>query len=325
MLNLLIAGLLAAAPLPSLSAAPSQGPTSTEVAMPSQPTPLHGTLQTPEGPIEAVAAIIPGSGPTDRNGDSLNGGAGFQVRAGTYRLLAQGLAERGVATLRIDKRGVAASSAAGFDESRLTFDRMIEDAHDWAAEAARRTGQPCAWLIGHSEGALVALGATRRADDRICGLVLLSGAGRPAATVIAEQLAGLPEPLKGQAMTALADLAEGRTTPSVPGLESLFRPSVQPYLISWFALDPAALAAAYDGPVLIGQGTTDLQVGMADADALALAQPLARLVRFEGANHVLKLAPPERVANLAIYGEPNLPLAPGVVEAVADFIRDPGR
>ena len=167
MLTLLIASTLAL------------GPVSTPVALPADPAPLHGTLLTPDSAPKAVAVIIPGSGPTDRNGDNPLG-----VTGGNLRLLAEGLAEQGVATLRIDKRGIAESAAAGLDESKLRFDDYAADAHAWAAEAASRTGAPCAWLIGHSEGALVALKAVAGGDDpessKVCGLILLAGAGRPA-------------------------------------------------------------------------------------------------------------------------------------------------
>ncbi|WP_312736233.1 alpha/beta hydrolase [Brevundimonas sp.] len=295
-------------------------PVSTEIVLPSQPAPLHGTLLTPPG-ASAVAVILPGSGPTDRDGNSPMG-----VAAGTYRLLAEGLADQGIATLRIDKRGIAASAAAGFDETRLRFTDLADDARAWAAEAASRSRKPCAWLIGHSEGALVALKAVAGGDDpessKVCGLVLLSGAGRPAGVVLREQLTALPDPLKTQAYDALSELEAGRTVAEPPAaLAALFRPSVQPYLISWLPLDPAMLLAAYDGPVFIGQGTTDIQVGVIDAQALAAADPDATLKLWDGVNHVLKTAPADRAGNLATYADPDLPLAPGVTQDVAAFIR----
>ncbi|VDC51506.1 hypothetical protein BREV_BREV_02774 [Brevundimonas mediterranea] len=248
------------------------------------------------------------------------------VSASTYRLLADGLAAQGIATLRIDKRGVGQSAAAGGDEFDLRFDAYVADARAWAAEAAGRAGKPCAWLIGHSEGALIALKAVEGGDDpessKVCGLILLSGAGRPAGAVIREQLAALPEPMKAQAFSALTELEAGRTVADTPpALAALFRPSVQPYLISWLPLDPAALIAAYAGPVFIGQGTTDIQVGVADAQALAAADPQATLKLWDGVNHVLKTAPADRAANIAAYSTPDLPLAPGVVEDVAAFIQ----
>ncbi|MBN9465452.1 alpha/beta hydrolase [Brevundimonas sp.] len=301
-------------------AALAAAPVSTEIVLPSQPAPLHGTLLTPPD-ASTVAVILPGSGPTDRDGNSPLG-----VAAGTYRLLAEGLADQGIATLRIDKRGIAASAAAGPAEADLRFDAYAADARAWAAEAAVRAGKPCAWLIGHSEGALVALKAVAGGDDpessKVCGLILLSGAGRPAGAVLREQLASLPEPMKTQAFAVLTQLEAGRTVADTPpALAALFRPSVQPYLISWLPLDPAALLAAYDGPVFIGQGTTDLQIGVADAEALAAADPRATLKLWSGVNHVLKTAPTDRAANLTTYADPALPLAPGVVEDVAGFIK----
>lgn len=304
MLNLMLAGALAMAP------------TSTAVALPAEPAPLHGTMLSPEASPRAVAVIIAGSGPMDRDGNSRLG-----VAAGTYRLLAESLAAQGIATLRYDKRGIGESAAAATSEADMRFDTYVADAKAWAAEAASRTGLSCAWLIGHSEGALVALAAVRTPDDKVCGLVLLAGAGRPAGVVIREQLATAPEPLKTKAFHIVGELEQGREVADVPApLLPLFRRSVQPYAMSWFPLDPARLIAAYSGPVLIVQGTTDLQISMTDAQALSAAQPNAVLTRFEGVNHVLKVAPADRAANLATYGDPSQPLAPGVADRVGDFI-----
>jgi pimeloyl-ACP methyl ester carboxylesterase len=304
-----------------LAAALLSDPVSTPVSLPSEPSPLHGTLLTPDGDTRAAALIIAGSGPTDRDGNSRLG-----VTASSYRLLAEGLAAHGVATVRTDKRGVGASAFALTSETELVFTDYADDARAWAAETARLTGQPCAWLIGHSEGALVALAAVEASDDTICGLVLLSGAGRTARVVLEEQLGPqLPEPLRTQAFHALAELEAGRLVPDAPSaLAALFRPSVQPYLISWLALDPAKLAAGYDGPMMIGQGSTDVQTTVADAEALAAARPDAHLVVWDGVNHLLKIAPAERAANIATYSNPDLPLAPGVVDEVAGFILQPG-
>lgn len=298
-----------------LASALALSPTSTEIELRSQPVPLHGTLLTPEGQTRAAAVIIPGSGPTDRDGNSPIG-----VTGGVLRQLAEGLAERGVATVRIDKRGIAGSAAAGFDEAKLTFDIYVADARAWADEMATRTGQPCAWLIGHSEGALVA--ELAGADNpRVCGLVLLSPVGRKAGDEIRAQLnAGLPEAMKPAALAALDDLETGRTTANIPGLEALFRPSVQPYLISYLTKDPVALIAAYDRPVLVGHGSHDIQVTPDNTDRLAAAQPNAVKVIFEGVNHVLRQAPMDRAGNLATYGNADIPLDPTIAPAVADFI-----
>ncbi|GAA0867589.1 alpha/beta fold hydrolase [Brevundimonas basaltis] len=300
----------------ALAAALVSDPVAAPVVLPSEPAPLHGTLLTPGGGTRAAALIIAGSGPTDRDGNSPLG-----VSAASYRLLAEGLAAHGVATVRTDKRGVGASAFAAGREEDLRFTTYADDTRAWAAETARLTGQPCAWLIGHSEGALVALAAVARDDTAVCGLVLLSGAGRPAGVVLREQLANVPEPWLGQSLAILSELEAGRTVAEVPPqLAALFRPSVQPYMISWLPLDPAELVAAYDGPVMIGQGTTDIQVGVVDAEAMAAARPDAALKIWEGVNHLLKVAPADRAANAATYADPNLPLAAGVVDDVAGFI-----
>lgn len=292
-------------------------PVETGLTVAAQPAPLHGTLLTPEGQVRAAALILPGSGPTDRDGNNPLG-----VAAGTYRKLAEGLAAQGIATVRFDKRGVAQSAAAASNEADFTFDDNITDARLWIDETLARTGLRCVWLVGHSEGALVALATAEDDDPRICGLVLLSGAGRKAGDVLREQLASAPLPpdLRTAAETALSELEAGRTTEAPPQLAALFRPSVQPYMISWLALDPAVLAAAYHGPMMVAQGSTDLQTTLADAQALAAARPDARLVVWDGVNHVLKTAPADPAANVATYRDPTLPLAPGVVEDVAGFI-----
>lgn len=295
-------------------------PTSTAVTVAAEPAAMHGTLLSPDGQIRAAAVIIPGSGPTDRNGDSPLG-----VSAASYRLLAEALADQGIATLRYDKRGVGQSAAAIVAEDQLTFDISATDARLWLDEALARTGLSCVWLIGHSEGALVALKAAEDNDPRICGLVLVAGAGRKIGDVLREQLVsvGLSEPLRDAAFAALTELEAGRTTEAPAELAALFRPSVQPYLISWLALDPAQLAASFQGPMMIGQGTTDLQTTLTDAQALHAAQPNAQLTIWEGVNHVLKIAPADRAANSATYADPTLPLAQGVAEDIAAFILSP--
>ena len=291
------------------------GPVATPIDRTDTPSPLHGTLLGPEGETRAVAVIIAGSGPTDRDGNSPGG-----IVASTYRLLAEGLAEQGIATVRYDKRGAGANVMAALPEDRLRFDDYVADARTAAAEAAARSGRACAWLIGHSEGALIAEAAAQDTDG-ICGLILLSPAGRPAAVVLREQYGNAPEPYRSQAFAVLDALEAGAEPPAVdPALAGAFRASIYPYLRSWFAFDPAALLAAYEGPVLIARGTTDIQVSAADLDALAAAQPTARVVRWEGVNHVLKTAPEDRAGDIAVYMTPDLPLAPGVVEDVAGFI-----
>lgn len=314
---------LAAVALPWVLATPSLAatPTETFVEIPGGPAPLKGTMLRPEGAQGGpVVVILAGSGPTDRDGNSPLG-----VKGATYRLLAEGLADQGIASIRVDKRGMFASGPAAADPNAVTVDILAADALAWAAKARAETGAPCAWLAGHSEGALVALIAGQD-NTGVCGLILLSGAGRPIGEVLREQLRANPAnaALLPQALAAIETLEAGKevdTTGMAPALLPLFHKSIQAFWRAEMAYDPADLVAAYKGPVLILQGSTDIQVSVTDANRLKAARPTAKLVVLNGVNHLLKAAPADRAANVATYSDPSLPLAPGVVEAVADFIK----
>ncbi len=276
---------------------------------------LHGTLTWPAGTGRVPAALIlGGSGPTDRDGN------GPGMANDSLKLLAHALAARGIASLRVDKRGVGASRAAAPDEAGLRFATYVEDARRWARFLRAAPRVRSVFLIGHSEGALV---ATMAAEEGDAGLVLVAGAGRPAGELIMRQLqaAGTPAPLLAEAGAALDSLRAGRPAATVsPALQPLFRKSVQPYLMSWLPLDPAAELRRVKLPALVVQGTTDLQVSADDARSLAEARPGVETLLAPGMNHVLKTAPAERAANLAAYSDPSLPLADGLAAGVAGFI-----
>ena len=289
-----------------------------EVTIDGGKAPLHGALLSPDKPSAGAAVlIIAGSGPTDRDSNSAVPG----VKPNTLKMLAQGLASRGITSLRFDKRGVAASGPALTSEADMTFNDMANDVVNWALFLRAQPGVRCVILLGHSEGALLAAMAASRTPT--CGVVSISGSGRPAADLLKEQIQAqpMPEDLRAQLLSGIEQLRSGhRLTNVQPQLMSLFRPSVQPYMISWLQIDPAAELAKAKGPVLIIQGETDIEVGVQDARLLAKARPDAKLLLLGGVNHVLKPAPVDRQANAATYADPNLPLDPRVVPAVADFV-----
>jgi pimeloyl-ACP methyl ester carboxylesterase len=142
-------------------------------------------------------------------------------------------------------------------------------------------------LAGHSEGALIAA----LAADEGQPVVSIAGAGLPASTILRAQLRGrLPDDLARQAYATLDALERGETVDDVPDdLVLLFRPSVQPYLISWFRHDPPSVLSQLQGPVLIVQGTADAQVGVEHAHCLLEGKPDARLRIVEGMDHLLAL------------------------------------
>ena len=293
-----------------------------EVTVDGGAAPLYGSLLTPnEARPGPAVLLIAGSGPTDRDGDSTMPG----VRPANLKLIAQGLAGAGVTSLRYDKRAIGKSAPAALNEADLRFATAVDDAVLFARLLKRQPQVTCVILLGHSEGALIAALAAQKIAT--CGVIEVSGAGRPLGVVLRQQLAAqkLPPPLMAQIETALSELEHGRQVANIPGLEALFRPSVQPYLISQLTIDPAKALAAVKAPVLILQGDNDLQVSVQDARLLAAARPDARLVIVPGMNHVLKSAPTDRAGNLATYADPGRPLAPGVMEAILAFVRSAAR
>ena len=288
-----------------------------DLTIPGPKGPLAGTLTDPSPSAPAII-LIPGSGPTDRNGDSPLG-----VSGGIFRQLAEQLAAKGVATLRIDKRGMFGSKAAIANPNAVTFGDYAADVHDWARLLKAR-GKRCAWVAGHSEGGLAALVAAQDPSD-ICGLILLSAPGRPVGTVMREQLKPkLPPAMFGAFDAAMAKLERGEKVDpaTVPApLAPLFAPSLQGFMIDFASRDPAKLAAATKLPMLIVQGETDIQVSINDAKLLAAARPDARLVMLPGVNHVWRMAPADPAANAATYNDASLPIAPAVADAIADFVK----
>ena len=281
---------------------------------------LAGTF-TDAGKGAPAVLIVPGSGPTDRDGNNPLG-----VTAAPYRMLAEALAAKGVSTLRIDKRGMFGSKGAIPDANAVTIADYVTDTHQWVDALRKRTGAPCVWLLGHSEGGLVAVAAAQQPLG-LCGLILAASPGRKLGAVIRDQLRANPAnaPILPQALAALDSLEAGKmvdTTGMPPPLLALFSPKVQPFMIDLLRQDPAAEVARTRLPVLVVRGGKDIQVAAADAEALHAARPDARLVVPPTMNHVFKdVAGDDRASNLATYADSSLPVDPALVAAVTEFVK----
>ena len=279
---------------------------------------LRGALLQPASDEAATVIIIPGSGATDRDGNNALG------RPGSYKLLAEALAERGIASVRIDKRGMFTSAAAG-DPNRASISRYAEDMKAWVAAARSATGARCVWLAGHSEGGVVALASV--SQPGVCGLVLLATPGRRLGDTIRQQLRDNPAnaPLLAQAEGILDELEAGRRVDALaipPVLMGLFRPEVQDYVIDLLRQDPAAMARGTARPILVVQGGHDIQVTGADADALSAARPGIVRADFPAMGHMLKDAPADRAGNLASYADTARPLTAGLADRIAAFVTE---
>lgn len=278
---------------------------------------LRGTLTVPPGagPFPG-AVILAGSGPSDRDGNS-PGGATPQHLA----LLARGLAERGIASLRYDKRGLP-SNEGTVDLAATTVDDLAADAVAAVRALDARPEVGPVFLLGHSEGGTLALLAAGSGAP-IRGLVLVATMGRPFGVVLREQLGRqLPASTLEQFDAAWDGYVRSDAPVDSPAvLGALFSPVNRRYVQSWERVDPVALVARLELPVLVVQGTTDVQITEEDARRLAGARSGVQLELIAGMNHMLKQADgPTALAQMASYRDPTLPLAPRVVPAIADWI-----
>ena len=288
-----------------------------EIVLETSTGQIFGTLVVPGNvKISPVVLIIAGSGPTDRN---CNSPMGMQTNA--YKMLSENLAKSGIASLRFDKRGIAGSRPAMTAESDLRFETYINDVNEWISLLKSDKRFSSIIILGHSEGSLI--GMVAAGQSGIKGLISISGAGRPADIILKEQLESkLPPQLMDESNKILDSLKAGKTVSKVNlVLASLYRPSVQPYMISWLRYDPAKEISKLKIPVLIIQGSTDLQVPVADARLLSAAKPDAKLLIIENMNHVLKESDSDPQKNMVTYNNPALPLKSGLIEEIVSFIK----
>ena len=279
---------------------------------------LHGSLMLPDGAAPMpVVLLIAGSGPTDRNGNT----SGMSGANDSLKLLAEALAASGIASVRYDKRGIAESQPAGPRESDLRFETYVTDAAAWVRQLRNDRRFSTVTVVGHSEGSLIGMLAVERSGAD--AFVSIAGMARRASDVLRDQLRPhLDSELAKRNEQILVSLEQGQSIDSVPPtLLALYRPSVQPYLISWFRYTPEIEIRKLSVPVLIVQGTTDIQVSPAEARALKKSKPGAELLLVEGMNHVLKKVQDEPAAQQASYIDPTLPVVPELIDSIRAFVR----
>lgn len=278
---------------------------------------LYGSLVLPksDAPVP-VALLIAGSGPTDRNGNNPIGG-----RNDSLRKIAQLLAQHGIASVRFDKRGIAESVAAGPDERTLNLEQYVQDTVAWGKKLKADPRFGPLFLVGHSEGALIATLAAPHIDT--AGVISIAGTARPIGQLLREQLQRnhLPPALLERSDQLISTLEAGRTDDNVPeALQVIFRPSVQPYLISLLRYNPAKAFGALKMPALIIQGTHDIQVDVEDARLLKAAKPDAELTLIDGMNHVLRIVPMDIKQQVQSYNDPYQRIASELGTQIVRFI-----
>ncbi len=274
---------------------------------------IDGTLTTPAS-IEHpdLVILIQGSGPTDRNGN------GFMMKNDGSKLIARELAKNGIASYRFDKR-IFKMNKFKIREEELSFEDFIEDVSAILDHFKTQNTFGKIIIAGHSEGSLIGMIATANKAD---AFISLAGPGRSIDKIVIDQLAKQSPELSENAKNAFQEIQErGKTSNYNPLLQSIFRPSVQPFLKSWMKYDPTEEIAKLKIPILIINGSFDIQVDTTEADLLAEANPKAELVILDKMNHVFRKIEGDDLENTKAYNEPNRPLHPELIPNLVDFIK----
>jgi pimeloyl-ACP methyl ester carboxylesterase len=308
---LLLAGLLLSFTQPNLKAQTQQKTISLETDTGT----LDGTLLLPRSLHKnTVALLISGSGPTDRDGNNP------MMKNNSLKMVAEELSGSGIASVRYDKRGIGKSATAGKDESELRFEDYINDAVAWVNKLKQDERFDHVIIIGHSEGSLIGMVAADQSSAD--AFISLAGFADSLDDIIRTQLKSQPAFVLEQATPILDSLSAGHQVSNVPpALYSLFRESVQPYLISMFSYTPSETITELEIPILIVQGTHDIQIETEQAEKLNEAAESSEMIIIDGMNHVLKQAPAERQKNIETYSDPNLALNPELMPALTNFIK----
>ncbi len=274
---------------------------------------IKGTLFFPENVTSKtkLVILIAGSGPTNRNGNQVS------MQNNSLKFLAEGLAQNGFAVFSYDKRIFAQMINKTIDEKTLSFEDFINDAKDVVTYFKSQKKYAKIIIVGHSEGSLIGMVAAKTNVD---GYVSLAGAGRPIDEVLSEQIAKNSPNLKEAADKDLALLKEGKTFDNKnPMLASLFRESIQPYMISWIKYNPQEEIKKLQLPILIINGTKDIQVPPSDAELLHKANPKSTLKIIENMNHIFKKIKVDE-DNVKSYSDPKLPVIHELIEIMTSFV-----
>lgn len=276
---------------------------------------LKGTLSIPITKTSTAILLIAGSGPTDRNG---NNALGFTNNS--LKMVAHALTNAGYAVLRADKRGIAASKEAIENQMSVRFEHFVEDAKNWL-QLLSEEGYKHLIVAGHSQGSLVGMMAAQD-NENVVGFISISGLAEDAGEAIVRQLGAQSPVLAEDARVNIDSMKAGHTVKKFNlYLISLFGPAIQPFLKSYISYSPIEEIKKLHIPVLIINGTTDIQIPESEAESLKEAYPMADLLIIEGMNHVLKDAPADPATNMATYNNPDLPLSDGLMSGMIKFIQ----
>lgn len=276
---------------------------------------ISGTLFSPAKTDKStkLVILIAGSGPTDRNGNQSG------LENNSLKFLAQEIVKSGTAVFSYDKRLFAMAASGNTEEGKLSFGDFITDAKDVITYFKNQKKYSKIIVAGHSEGSLIGMVASEGIAD---GFISIAGPGQNIGDTLIEQIGTQMPGLKSETEKYVALLKKGQTfTLENQMLASIFRENLQPFMISWMKYEPTISIQKLKIPVLIINGTKDLQVKVADAELLKKAKPDATLTIIPDMNHVFKEIKGDQAENAAAYSNPNLPVMKALADAVNQFTK----
>lgn len=291
-----------------------------EIMISAEGIDLFGTLTIPEKEdVKTICIIVPGSGPTDRDGNNQ-----FGLKTNTYKLLAEALAENGIASFRYDKRGAGKSVVEGVDainiEKNMLFETNIKDLKSIINNLKGMNKFEKIFLIGHSEGSLVSILCAK--EEKIDGIISIAGVGKNAGDLFIDQLEQqLAKPIVKEARRIIKSLKKGKKVENISNmLQSIFRDSVQDYLISWFKYEPRKELASLNIPILVLHGAVDHQVAIENAKLLASAKKGTKLAIIDGMTHMIKEVKNEG-DEFKTYSDDSYPIPKALIDEIVAFVK----
>jgi len=273
---------------------------------------VDGTLLTPNALDKPILAIIiAGSGPTDRNGNQ-----NF-LKSNNLKKLAERLSNNNIATFRYDKRIVKQIKNGNIDKN-IMFDDFVTDAISVIEYFKETKAYSKIYVIGHSQGSLVGMLA---AKDRADGFISIAGAGQSIDHVIIDQIQKTAQMYTEDTKRVFDFMRQGKTTPDYPpALSSIFNIEIQPFMMNWMQYNPQDVIKTLDIPILIINGTKDLQVTVEEAKLLKEASQNAELKIVEKMNHVLFIIEGDDLENAKSYNESARNISDEAVSTIINFI-----
>jgi len=248
--------------LPSYANAASYTEADTTVESGQWMLPATLTLPAGAGPFPAVV-LVHGSGPNDRD-ETVGANKPFKD-------LAVGLASRGVAVLRFEKRTKVYGAKSGAAEDFTVKQETVDDAAA-AVRLVRTQGKidPArVFVLGHSLGGML-IPRIAAAEPAVAGFIVMAGAARPIEEAILAQTKYLanadgtisPDEQKGIDDAAALVASVRALTPEAAKSGTMIASAPASYWLDLRGYDPPSAAKAIKAPILVLQGERDYQVTM---------------------------------------------------------------